>query len=455
MDVLNDSVSENAVIGSLIKHGSDAFFDICDMLSVDTFFVTQNGALYKIIHYAYNNDIKILDIPTILSISKDLKLSSLISKKDISDKIQAACDLSNLKILVGKIRKLEIGRILYGQLSDRLKNLESINGSESISAILTNIEFNLESLFNDTKSIIKMGSGLADRLVELTKNPVTQVGISTGYPIYDAAIGGGLRDGSVNVIGARIKQGKSFFLNSVALNAAKSGINVLYLDTEMATSEQEIRCVANLSGVDINNIETGRFGSSEMNITKVINAANKLEKLPYEHINVSGIPFEEQIAIMSRWLRSKQKIIDGSLQKTLIIYDYLKLTTSSGINSNLAEYQLLGFMITTLHNLSVRYNFPILTAVQLNRDGIDEESSGVAAGSDRILWLCANFSIFKNKSPEELGLDPIENGNKKLVVIAARHGPGLAERDYINYSLNASKGILKEGKLLSQNVKSK
>lgn len=453
MEVLADNSSEQSIIGCLIKNGPDAFFDAADMLSVNTFTDIVNSSLFKIIKSSYESDIKVLDTPLILSLAKQEKLDTFIKARDIKDRLSNACELSSLQSLVGKVRKLEIARILHDELESRRKTIESITGAESINSILSNIEFNLDSLFNNVKQTKKMGQGLKSRLEELAKNPVTQVGISTGYPIYDAAIGGGLRGGSVNVVGARIKVGKSHFLNNIALNTSKDNIKVLYLDTEMKTEEQENRCVSNLAEVDINLIETGAFGSTESTASKIYNAADKLEKLPYEHINVSGMPFEEQVSVMSRWLRKSQTVVDGKVTQCIIIYDYLKLTSSDGINSNLAEYQLLGFMITTLHNLSVRYDIPIMTAVQLNRDGIDKESTGVAAGSDRILWLCSNFSIFKYKSPEELVLDQIENGNRKLVIMAARHGPGLNEFDYINFLLDTYKCKLMEGKLRSQNVK--
>ena len=142
---------------------------------------------------------------------------------------------------------------------------------------------------------------------------------------------------------------------------------------------------------------------------------------------------------------------NGEVPKVVVIYDYLKMTTDKDLASkNIAEHQILGFMMTSLHNLAVRLKFPILTAVQSNRDGIDKESTGIAAGSDRILWLCTNFSIFKFKSEEELAYDGFENGNRKMVVMATRHGPGLSERDYINYNLDTYKSILTEGKTRSE-----
>ena len=50
--------------------------------------------------------------------------------------------------------------------------------------------------------------------------------------------------------------------------------------------------------------------------------------------------------------------------------------------------------------------------MQLNRDGIDEESTAVASGSDRILMYCISFTIFKQKSDEEIAEDGIKMEKK-------------------------------------------
>jgi hypothetical protein len=103
----------------------------------------------------------------------------------------------------------------------------------------------------------------------------------------------------------------------------------------------------------------------------------------------------------------------------------------------MAEHQLLGFMMTQLHNFSVMHDIPILSFVQLNRDGIDGESAAVVSQSDRIIWLCSNFSILKPKSPEEVAADGQQYGSFKLVPVSCRHGAGLPPGEYI--SLNAMK----------------
>ena len=106
--------------------------------------------------------------------------------------------------------------------------------------------------------------------------------------------------------------------------------------------------------------------------------------------------------------------------------------TSGSITNNIQEYQALGFQITALHNLAVKYEFPCLSFVQLNRDGITKESTDAVSGSDRLIWLCTSFSIFKTKSAEELAEDGPNAGNRKLVPIVSRHGPGMDDGNYIN-----------------------
>lgn len=40
----------------------------------------------------------------------------------------------------------------------------------------------------------------------INKETVDQIGIPTGFPLWDKAIGGGLRRGTISVISARSKQ---------------------------------------------------------------------------------------------------------------------------------------------------------------------------------------------------------------------------------------------------------
>ena len=115
------------------------------------------------------------------------------------------------------------------------------------------------------------------------------------------------------------------------------------------------------------------------------------------------------------------------------------------MSQDMKEYQVLGFMMTSLHNLANKYKIPIVSFIQLNRDGITKESTDTASGSDRIIWLCSNFTIFKRKSDEEIAEDGPNSGNRKLIPVISRHGGGLDDNDYINCNMEGWCARITEG----------
>jgi hypothetical protein len=54
-------------------------------------------------------------------------------------------------------------------------------------------------------------------------------------------------------------------------------------------------------------------------------------------------------------------------------------------------------------------------------------------------------------SEEEIAEDGIKNGNKKGLVLAARHGPGLSDGDYINFNMRGECAKITELKTRNEN----
>jgi hypothetical protein len=189
---------------------------------------------------------------------------------------------------------------------------------------------------------------------------------------------------------------------------------------------------------------------SHSNKKRIHQAKEKLKSIPYFYKSIAGQAFEETSSIIRRWIMQKVGVNEnGQANQCLIVFDYIKLMSDNSISKNVAEYQALGFLMTSLHNLCVKYGVPCLAFIQLNRDGINREDTDVASGSDRILWLCSNFSIYKRKSEEELAEEEVlPNGkryNLKLIPIVSRHGNGLSQGDYINMLGEYEVGRIKEG----------
>jgi replicative DNA helicase len=457
--ILADPSAERAVLAGICRYGEDAYLDIADLLQENTFTIDSNVILFKCLKHILsieNRGPKTIDIASILSASNELGIEHILSKKEETQHLQAILsfpvNLENIRKFAGKIRKLEIARLLRDQLELAKDKILDVNGTEPITQILGIAEdtvFNFTSLLNDGDNApIAVGSNIESYVELLETNKIDQVGISTGFPVYDQSIGGGLRKSTVNVIAARPKTGKTLLADNMGFYIAnKLGIPVLNMDTEMTTEDHINRILAMTTEIEIGQIETGKFSESADKKSKIQKAVEQLKNTKLYYKSIPGKPFEEQLAIMRRWILKEVGLNeDGTAKDCVIFYDYLKLMDSAGISQDLKEYQVLGFMMTTLHNFAARYKVPIVAFVQLNRDGITKESTDTASGSDRIIWLCSNFTIFKRKSDEEIAEDGSEAGNRKLVPLISRHGSGLDDNDYINCNMKGWCAKITEGK---------
>ena len=453
--ILQDLPAERAILAGIFRYGSEAFFDIADIIDEGSFTLESNMSIYCCIkHILDKDDSAKPDIPLVLSTAKEIGLSDFFNNQEVSHLssiIKFPVLLSNVRGFAAKIRKLQIARMMYDQLELTKEKYAEVKGDEPISQILGIAEesiFDFTSILSDSdEAPSKMFEDVEEYLTELAEDPVDQIGIATGFSRYDFAIGGGLRRGTVNVIGARPKTGKTLLADNMGVHIARQGIPVLNLDTEMRKEDHQNRLMAMLAGVEINDIETGSFAKSHLKHEKVMDAASEMKDIPYYFKSIGGMSFEDQVSVMRRWLAKVVGINDkGRANDCVIIYDYLKLMDSAEIRGDMKEFQVLGFMMTALHNFALRYEVPILSFVQLNRDGINKETTDTASGSDRIIWLCSNFSIYKHKSDEEIAKDGPENGNRKLVPVIARHGEGLQDKDYINIMMNGAYAQITEGK---------
>jgi replicative DNA helicase len=454
--ILCDPAAERAVLAGICTYGENAYLDVADIIQETSFTVDSNSIIFKCIKTLFSNEQKTkIDVASIYSIAQELGVSNILNKKEEAQHLKAIMDFpvseENVRKFAAKIRKLEIARLLRKQLETTQDKILEVTGNEPISSIIGIAEdsiFNFTSLLNDSDSgPEKIGSNIEDYVKDLELNKIDQVGIPTGFPIYDQAIGGGLRKGTINVIGARPKTGKTLLSDNMGYNVAKLGIPVLNMDTEMNKEDHIHRLLAMIAEVEINNIETGKFSENPEKKNKINSAVQQLKESKLYHKSIAGKPFEDQLAIMRRWLVKEVGLNDdGTAKDCVIFYDYLKLMDSAGISQDLKEYQVLGFMMTSLHNFAVRYKVPIVAFIQLNRDGITKESTDSASGSDRIIWLCSNFSIFKRKSDEEIAEDGPDNGNRKLVPLVSRHGGGLDDNDYINCYMKGWCAKITEGR---------
>ena len=459
---ISNPASERVVLSGIMKHGSEAFIDVDDIIETNDFTLEQNQIVYACIKKTLKNS-STIDLPSLLSAAEDLGMTESFKDRVPTDHIQGLinCDvqLENVRTHAIKLAILSAGREVRLRAKRVISDVNNINGDETIDQIISIGEtpfFEMSSLLNSSAEDrpISLGDDIEGYIAHIEENPCEMLGVSSGFPRFDAAIGGGFRRQCVDLIAARPKVGKSMLADNVASHiAGELNIPVLVLDTEMGKQDHYNRLLAKFSGININDISTGSYVKMVNGKERVAQAIKKIKEMPFDYMSIAGKPFEETLSIIRRWLVKRVGTDEnGRRNDCMVIYDYLKLMSSSEINDSMKEFQVLGFQITKLHNFTVQYDFPCLSFVQLNRDGITKESTDAVSGSDRLIWLCSSFSIFKNKSDEEMAEDGGATGNRKLIPIATRHGGGLDDYDYINVDMKGEIGTVEERMTKSESI---
>ncbi len=460
--IREDIASERVVISGIFKYGREALLDIGDLISVHSFTHQSNQILFRCLSNILEHS-EIVDIPSILAAASSIGLSDFINNKEELEFISSLRDfptkIESVRPHAIKLKKLEIARTIQAKVKDAYNALNEVTGDESIDEIISLAESPIFDISTDINKqseerTVKIFEDGIEYLDFLRENKTDQIGIGTGFYIYDEAVGGGQRAGSVNLIVARPKMGKTTMAKEICLYVADNDIPALMLDTEMGKNDQINRSVASEANILTNSVETGKFDQNPEAVRKAYEWMKKVKNLPYYYRKVAGKPFEEILSIIRRWLLQDVGLDEnGNVLPCLVVYDYFKLMDESVLDK-MKEYQAMGFQISKLTDCANQYNFSCLAFVQANRDGITKESSDIVSQSDRLLWACGSLFLLREKTGEEMIADGHDNGNLKLVHIDCRYGPGL-DGDYINIYRDGNYSIMKELSTQRQALKNK
>jgi hypothetical protein len=286
------------------------------------------------------------------------------------------------------------------------------------------------------------------------------LGLDLGYPLWQERIGQ-IRNGAITFMVGTTGSGKSQFGMKAALIAARKGLPVLYLDSELNKQDQWIRVAAMLMGVPSEYIETGfwRMSDNELLENGVTDPHKRDEillygrrvrdprvreavtRMPIFYQSISGLSVPDVLPHVRRWLLTHVKPDrETRVPQCLIVYDYIKLAMTNEISRGvLQEWQQHGLHIAQLHDFVNKYNIPCIAFGQTNNE-VDEGIRCVAGGK-RISENVDSVSYFKRKTDAERANDG--NGTHMMKVFKARYGKGLWG-SYVNFDADLSHGNFKE-----------
>lgn len=403
----------------------DLLVDVQTKLEEKDFLTPHHRKLYSILSSLYSEGVASFDTISVVNEAKERKILEKVGGEEYIDALFSTnIDTSNLEVYVNKVLDSSTKYKLYLE-SERIqeKVMDNLGANDTqakellATAETSILDISMES--NKSEDAMDIGDGLFERLKELSENPVDVVGIPTGIPILDEALNG-LVPGSLTVVAARAKHGKSTLLMNMAAHIAyKIGKPVLYVDTEMVRREVQTRLVSHLSQVPEKLIVRGKFIENDLYTRSVTAACDSILKTRlYFHKYFPDFTID---ALKSLVRKYKLREDIGAF-----FFDYIKLPEKSNLQ-NSKEYQELGYLAVALKNLAGQLDIPVVTAAQVKREDANMARLNEAsvADSDRILRYCNTLLGISKKTKEEYEKDGSTCGTHKLQVLGARSAQSL------------------------------
>lgn len=322
--------------------------------------------------------------------------------------------------------KFKLYLTLEKQLSFLMENAKAGADSASIIGRVENSILDLSTASKAIKEPKDIAVGLVDLFDERRKNEIKYSGIDTGFPILTRQIDG-MVPGTLMIVAARKKMGKSSFLMNMAAHIAYiEKYPTLYIDTEMTFNQFRDRLIASMTGVEERVIKHGGYTDEQYRV--LVQKCLKYIKDGYLfHEYMPGYSVDKVVALYKKF-KIKHNIGFG-------VFDYLKEPDSSSLDRQRKEYQILGDVTTKLKDLAGELEIPFLTAVQLNRQHD-------VADSDRIARYGDIVAFWQNRTEEEKERGK-QYGTHKLVIKDTRRGGSTSEAG-IGYHFFKSRLKIKE-----------
>lgn len=424
--------NEAAVIACVLKDANN-YFEVDAKLSDNDFLTPHHRAIWTIIKTLVREGVISIDTSAILNQAAAMKLEDVIGGYSyVSALFEKIIDPVNINFYIQRVTDAS-GKLKVLQATQEIKELTENNRTltgETLTAetIVEHAQQKFLQIAVDSEKgaeAINVSEGIKDLLEEVTSHPSRVRGFSTGFNLLDDAING-LEPGTLTVLGARPKIGKSTVLMGWAIHIAYTLQEpILIIDTEMSTREIQFRILSSLSGIPEREIKNGIYIDDPLKVEAVNGAVNILDSGLILHKYYPDFT-PEGVASLTRKYHHQFGV-------SCLIFDYIKLPdVDLQLIGNVKEYQALGFLCVALKNLAGQLKIPVVTAAQIGRTGANKGHVTAAdfADSDRILRYANTLLGLSTKTKKELeeleekyGRDnAIAAGTHRLQILDTRAG---------------------------------
>ena len=354
----HDDNAEKNILGTIMNH-DEMLQQVDDILDARAFYDTRNGELFRILKYIIQKRM-VIDESAIMACYEKFKNKLTTSYEELQMVIMETnvCDsVMTFTQDVERVVEYSVRRAAWEMMQKASRKVVTLteDSDDSIAETIKNLDSirgtgKADSGVIDAKSAIKM---VFDQISENLSGENSAT-VKTGFRFTDEK--GGLRLGSVLVIGAFTSVGKSSLALNMAVNVARKNVPVAYYSLEMGAVELWSRIISS---------------STSVSAWKILNRPLKTEELAVIDkgvAHITNIPLyidDKATTKFSKMMRSVRTMVKKYGIKIFFV-DYLQIFSQNSKSSN--EESNLGSMARECKNICRELNICCVILSQLRRD---------------------------------------------------------------------------------------
>lgn len=367
--------AEQAVIGGLMLDGGDDRTQrVMAMLKPESFFSASHAIIFSAIRDLLTRN-KPID-PLTLSDELEAGGKQYGGFAYLAEMTKNTPSVANLVHYAAVVRDKAMERYAISKLNEATEMLYSRNSMtaveklESITMLTSQISDYAKT--GKRRGLRSFGDVMDDWVTDLEKRfdpQGEQRGMSTGIPSLDRMLAPkGLVKGSLFVIGARPKMGKTTLYSQMAINCAlREKKPALMFSLEMPADQILEKLVGQKSGINpsifympaTDEADDEYQGDYDADFTRATETANRMRELELLYIDdTPGMSLAHIVAEARKVKRDKGCV-------GMILVDYLTLMTAEKADRNDLAY---GMITKGLKNLAKELGCVVVLLTQLNRE---------------------------------------------------------------------------------------
>lgn len=213
--------------------------------------------------------------------------------------------------------------------------------------------------------------------------------ISTGFPIIDDLVGGGMAQGDLIIVGGPPGAGKTWLLTKVGAGAAQAGYRVAHYSLELDKNYVGFRYDTIYTGISLDKLKDN------------IPAVEKVYKNLKGNAIVQEYPTKGASVLTIKAHLDRLILMDQRPDVVIVDYaDLLKLPQTR------QDWQELQDLIAELRGMAKEYRVPVVTASQIGRDGAQDDvitGDKIAGSFGKLMVADVVVSLSRTEKDKQAG----------------------------------------------------